>query len=450
MKFKGGYNVQIKGKPSNKISRLQDPDLLYLPLSSKHFTFSVCCINDGDEVMQGQVLAEDPDNYSIPLLAPRAGTVKIDPETNHILLKKVQASKETTTVDFELPEAAKDMGETGEKRGRLLKLGVWQFFTDAFSGNLPDPFCSPQAVIVSAAHLEPFLTSLEALLGEGTEAFEKGLEQLQSIALAQKFYVILPKIKSDIANNVRECVRKVSGVTLIDIPNKYPFDNAKLLARLLELDPEKGAVWATTTEGVLAVESALTSSKPALSRIISIAGPAVKSPEHVECVIGYPIDRIVEPYLETTQSRVINGGILTGDTVSGGQKGLDIECAGLTLVPEQTKREILAFAHPGFTKHAFSNTFLSSLRPPFKERYTTSIRGEHRPCICCTFCEEVCPSSLMPHLLHKYTEKNRLEEAERFGLNLCVQCGLCSSVCTSKIEIKQILLEGQEKLLQES
>ena len=286
-------------------------------------------------------------------------------------------------------------------------------------------------------------------MSEGTEAFEKGLEQLYSLAQAQKFYVILPKIKSAAANKVRECARKVSGVTLVDIPNKYPFDNAKLLARLLDLDPEKGAVWATTTEGVLAVESALTSSKPALSRVISVAGSAVKSPEHVECIIGYPVDKIVEPYLETTQYRVINGGVLTGDTVPGGQKGVDIECAGLTLVPEQTKREILAFAHLGFTKHAFSNTFLSALRPPFKERYTTSIRGEHRPCICCTFCEEVCPSSLMPHLLHKYTEKDRLEEAERFGLNLCVQCGLCSSVCTSKIEIKQILLEGQEKLLQE-
>ena len=292
-------------------------------------------------------------------------------------------------------------------------------------------------------------TSFEALLSEGAEGFEKGLEQLHSLAQAQKFYVILPKIKSDITNKVRNCAKKVSGIILIDIPNKYPFDNAKLLARLLELDPEKGAVWATTTEGVLAVTSALTSSKPALSRVISIAGPAAKTPEHVECIIGYPIDRMVESYLETPQARIINGGVLTGNTAPGSQKGLDIECAGLTLVPEQDKREILAFAHLGFSKHAYSNTFLSSLRPPFKERYTTGIRGEHRPCICCTFCEEVCPSSLMPHLLHKYTEKNRLGEAERFGLNLCVQCGLCSSVCTSKIEIKQILLEGQEKLLQE-
>ena len=449
MKFKGGYNVQIKGKPSNKTTKLPDPDLLYLPLFSKRFTFSAFCIHDGNEVVQGQILAEDPDNHSVPLLAPRAGTAKIDPETNHIVLENIQASQEAPKVEFELPDTAKGMGETGEKRCRLLKLGVWQFFSDAFSGDLPDPFGSPQAVIVSAAHLEPFLTSFEALLSEGTAEFEKGLEQIHSLAQAQKFYVILPKIKSNITNKVRDSAKKISGITLIEVPNKYPFDNVKLLARLLKLNPDKGSVWATTTEGVLAVESALTSSKPAVSRVISIAGPAVKSPEHVECIIGYPIDKMVEPYLDTPQIRIINGGVLTGDTVGGNQKGLDIECAGLTLVPEQDKREILSFAHLGFTKHAYSNTFLSLLRPPFKERYTTGVRGEHRPCICCTFCEEVCPSSLMPHLLHKYTEKNRLAEAARFGLNLCIQCGLCAHVCTSKIEIKQILLEGQEKLLQE-
>ncbi len=158
---------------------------------------------------------------------------------------------------------------------------------------------------------------------------------------------------------------------------------------------------------------------------------------------------MLQSYQEDSPTRVINGGVLTGRALGEEQKGLDVECQGLTLVPENNKRELLAFTHLGITKHAYSNTFFSGVRPSFRERYTTDIRGEQRPCISCGFCQDVCPASIIPHLLYKYADKNRLEEVERFGLGLCVQCGLCTHVCPSKIEIKQVLFEAQQAVKQE-
>ena len=199
----------------------------------------------------------------------------------------------------------------------------------------------------------------------------------------------------------------------------------------------------------MAIDHALTSSKPCISRIISIGGPGVKTAGHVNALTGYPLKMMLEPYREDSPTRVINGGVLTGKAIGEDQKGLDIECQGLTVVPEHTKRALLAFTHLGFTKHAYSNTFLSVIRPSFRERCTTGLRGETRPCISCGFCQDVCPAAIIPHLLYKYADKNRLEEAERFGLELCVQCGLCTHVCPSKIEIKQVLFEAQEAVKQE-
>lgn len=452
MKFKGGYNLLLKGKPSQEVRELPEPDLLYLPLFSNRINFSELCVQDGEEVKQGQVLAKDAENYSVPLLAPRAGTVKLETESRHIALEKIQKSPdEAIEVESNIPEAGKNMGSAGKKRYALLRLGAWQFFADAGTGNVPDPFGKPRAIIVLISHLEPFLVGAEALLNNRISNFAQGLEHLHSLAEGAPVYLIVPKTKSDYAAQVKNIAHRSSGIKLLEVPSKFPFDNFKLLARRLGLDkvPDKSSVWCVGTEGIMAIDHTLTSSKPCISRIISVGGPGAKTAEHVNALVGYPLPMMLESYREDFPTRVINGGVLTGKAIGEDQKGLDIECQGLTLVREHNKRELLAFTHLGFTKHAYSNTFFSAIRPSFRERYTTGIRGEKRPCVSCGFCEGVCPAEIIPHLLYKYANKDRLEEAERFGLGLCVQCGLCAHVCPSKIELKQVLFEAQEAVKQE-
>jgi len=76
VKFKGGYDLQLKGVPNKEVRELPEPDLLYLPLFSNRINFSQLSVKDGEVVKQGQILAKDPENYCLPLLAPRTGTVK--------------------------------------------------------------------------------------------------------------------------------------------------------------------------------------------------------------------------------------------------------------------------------------------------------------------------------------------------------------------------------------
>ena len=132
------------------------------------------------------------------------------------------------------------------------------------------------------------------------------------------------------------------------------------------------------------------------------------------------------------------------------QLGLDTECDGLTIIPEQTEKEVLPFVRPGWGRRSYSNCFLSALRRDFHERLTTALRGERRPCISCNFCEEVCPAGIMPHLIHKYLYQGALEETGQIGLHLCVRCGLCSYVCPSKIDLRKQFIDAQEALQSES
>jgi len=444
VRFRGGHNILLKGRPDGAIKVMPEPKILYLPLRSGRFVFSEIRVEDGQSVSGGDVLAKDPNNYAVPLLAPRAGTVRLKAVENHIVIEDIALLEEHADIaEEELSHIVQEMGAAGIKRYKLLILGAWQFFYDAHTAAPPDPLGTPQAIIVSTVSLDPFVARGDAQLHNRLLNFTRGLEQLQSLLEYQPIYLAMPDIKSEFANLVRNQIRGYAWVKMLEIPLTYPYDNFAILARRLGLKRDEGPVWAVRTEGVLAVDRALTLTKPCTVRIISIGGPGVNSPAHLKVMPGYPIKRIRDKYVFEPAARMIDGGIFTGKPLGVETLGVDTECRGITILPELQDREFLGFVRPGWDRSSYAECFLSSLREKFSERLTTAIRGELRPCISCNFCEEVCPAAIMPYLIHKYLYADLIEEAEQARVDLCVECGLCSFVCPSKIDLTKEFIEAK-------
>ncbi len=450
MGFKGGYNILLQGRLSPIVKRLPEPKELYLPLHSRRFLFSDICVKDGQTVNDGDVLAKDPSNYSVPLLAPRGGKVELKKADGHIMLTDILPSAEKVHVpEKDLPHIVQEMGSAGMKRYKLLSLGAWQFFYDAYTGKLPDPLGTPQAVIVSTLSLEPFLARGDVQLHNRLLQFTRGLEHLQSLLEYQPIYLIMPNVKSPFASQVREHIRGYAWAKLIQVPLKYPYGNFNILARALGLKKTAVPIWSVRVEGILAIDRALTVSKPCLVRIVSIGGSAVSSPIHLKAMAGYPIQTVLDKYVTEPDVRILDGGLLTGEPISQEMLGLGAESRGLTVVPELKEREFLGFTRLGWDRRSYSKCFLSALRADFSERLTTAMRGEVRPCISCNFCEEVCPAGIMPHLLHKYLYRDLIEEVEQARVDLCIECGLCSFVCPSKIELRSEFIEAKKLIEKE-
>jgi len=467
--LRGGYSVLLEGRPSRTIEDLPEPNVLYLPLKSRRFTFSDVLVKEGERVAAGQVLARDPDRFSLPLLAPQSGSVRLKAAENHIVLENLAASPQRVHVADERPShAPRESLSVGEKREKLLALGAWQFLYDAHTGELPDPSGTPRAVLVSTVALDPFVARGDVQLRERLTAFARGLEHLQSLLEYQPIYLVMPDVHSALASEVREMSRGRAWVRRVEIPLRYGLDSLSVLARRLGLmrDPQQ-PVWALRTEGVFAIDNVLTFSLPCTERIVSVGGPAVESPVHVRAVPGYPLKAILERRVTEEYVRVINGGVLSGEAVGSDKLGLDAECSGLTVVPDHVERELLAFVRPGWNRRSYSKCYMSSLRRAFAgrveyggkmqagrlryaERLTTGLRGERRACISCNACEEVCPARIMPHLIHKYLYQGALDLAERARVDLCVECGLCSFVCPSKIELRQQFVDAKEQIRRET
>ena len=176
MRFKGGHNILLKGKPERQIAVMPEPDVLYLPLRSRRFVFSELCVKDAERVNGGDILAKDPKNHGVPLLTPRSGRVRLNEKQGHIVLEEVSIREERADIEEkEMQHIEQKMGAGGIKRYKLLTLGAWQFFYDAYTGELPDPLGTPQAIIVSTVSLEPFLARGDAQLQERLWNFTRGL-----------------------------------------------------------------------------------------------------------------------------------------------------------------------------------------------------------------------------------------------------------------------------------
>ncbi len=263
----------------------------------------------------------------------------------------------------------------------------------------------------------------------------------------QPIYLIMPESDSDFAKEISRQVRGYASIRLITVKPIYPNGSAALLARKLgPVHTPRHPVWALDVAGVLAVDRCLTHSLPSTIRIITVGGPAAANPRHLMTVAGYPLESLLEGEVSSEHPRVVNGGVFCGETLSGTQQGLDSECRGLTILEEPGEPTFLGWMRPGAKKKSYSKAFLGNLIPSTSNKLETALNGEKRPCIACQYCERVCPVPILPHQIHKDLYRDALEDIERSGTELCIECGLCTYVCPSKIDLRTEIVEARRRL----
>ncbi len=429
---------------------LPTPERLILPLESERFSFSDVRVEDGRRVRAGQILAVDPAAYSIPLLAPLGGIVRLSKSDGHMILEDLDASREGPAIDDGPADVDAGRRPAGETVSELVRLGAWQFFEDAHTGLPVDPQATPSAVIVSTIHLEPFVARGDVQLFGRLDTFARGLQHIQSLLEYQPIHLVLPNIDTPFAREVRESLRGHAWIRPVSVPLRYPYDDLAILARHLGIRRDPGSlVWGVPTAGVFAVDRALSLSRPVTERVIAVGGPAIGDPVHVRTVPGHPVSEILADRACGGNARVLSGGVLTGSAVEPGETGLDAECRGLTVLGELSRRHLFAFARPGISRRSYGRTFLSVLCPGPPECLRTGLSGELRPCIACGQCVDVCPAGILPNFIHKYVYQDDLEQVQRLRVDLCVECGLCSYVCPSKIELREEIIEAKRTIREE-
>ena len=57
------------------------------------------------------------------------------------------------------------------------------------------------------------------------------------------------------------------------------------------------------------------------------------------------------------------------------------------------------------------------------------------PCIRCGWCVEACPVNIHPAALLEAVQHDDMDLADEAGLHACIDCGVCSYICPSKLPL---------------
>lgn len=405
------------------------PKRLYLHLSQHTGKPSKVCVNAGDTVECGQVIAVEDGFISSRLHSPvKAKILKID-EWYHPVLKKAKCiiaeTIETGEHNFHIREKISDLDK--ESLLEIIKdCGIVGMGGAAFPTHVKlTPSKKIEALIINGCECEPYLACDSRLMTEKLDEIFKGIEIIAKIIEPKEIIFAVEDNKKEaikklhLAFSIRKY--KLANLSLHICKTAYPqggekqliysIKNRKVPAGALPLDV--GCI-VHNVATCFAIYEAIYRGKPIIERLVTFAGDALTEPKNIWVKIGTSVSELFERNIlqfKSEPKKVICGGPMMG------------------IALDNLNYPVL--------KGTGGFLFLSS-------NYSL---GEEGPCIRCGSCVRECPMNLMPTLIDLASRNENWEKAKTYGSIDCIECGICSYVCPTNRRLVQSIKQAKIKTL---
>ncbi len=425
--FKGGFHV-----PDGK-SLTAEASVEYMPLVTDYFVSlsqhigkpARPVVNAGDQVVEGQLIAEASSPVSANIHSPVCGeVVEIVKRKNAqgALVDCVHLRSDGKQDKFTYPPLVDPTPE--QIVARIAEAGIVGMggagFPTAVKLQPRDPV---DTLIINAAECEPYLNCDNRVMIERTEAFIAGVRLIAKALSVTNVYIGIEANKMQAYNallaqegviaDTKEALqnRKDGDIVVVLLKTKYPQGAEKTLIKAC-VNREVPVGGLPSAVGCIvdnvctayAVWDAVVNGNPLHKRFMTVSGRGIAVPKNLEVAVGTPLSAIVE----------LCGGV-NDDTVkliSGGPM-MGFSLLDLDVCTTKTDSGLLCLTD----KEA------STVLPT--------------PCINCGRCAQVCPMRLMPMYIDFYTTVGDTENAVRYGALNCFECGTCAYVCPAKRPIVQ-------------
>jgi len=421
-------------------------------------------VKKGDRVLAGQIIGQNEKGISTPVHASVSGVVEDIRRVNYFKRDVAMATIRTDGAqEIQLLENHTPDWEKLE-RAVLEKILYLSGVTSLDREGIPTRYYSSiimpedvESLIIHGVGSEPYNISLEVLLsGKRLLHFGEGLKILKKIMPNTKVYLALNTQKNKLIEETNKITSRYDWLEVYPLEPKYPqgYDEVLIPTILNKKFPfgysaANIGVVVLNVQAVLAVYDAVVEGKPLLERIVGLCGPGFKENVHLRVRVGTVLSDVFSERIDKSRPlRVVLNSLLTGVNLNDWSLPVDRTFSQIIAIPETKERQFLAFLRTGLRYDSYSHAFFSSLVPGIKKKTDTNLHGDERPCISCSYCEEVCPVDIIPHLLSKYVRKELIDETlMNYEIFNCIQCGLCSYACPSKIPLAKIIKDGQDKLI---
>jgi Na+-transporting NADH:ubiquinone oxidoreductase subunit A len=325
----------------------------------------------------------------------------------------------------------------------LLESGLWTALRTRPYSRVPAPGSVPAAIFVTAVDTQPHAPDPQRVLAGRKADFETGMAAIEQLTPGPVLLCRAAGSHIAAGPGSRAQVHEFSG--------PHPAGTVGLHIHLLHPVDSGRTVWHIGCQDVAAIGHLLHTGRLDVTRVISLAGPAVQRPRLLRTRLGASITELTRGELQGEDVRVVSGSVLAGRAaVDDAHAFLGRFHQQVSALPEfdPLRRRLLASLRPGADLFSATRAFVSSLRPRRPLAMTTSSHGPHRPMVPLGCHEQVLPFDLEPVLLLRALLARDSEQVGRLGgLELDEEdLALATVVCPGKHDYGPLLRQALEHL----
>lgn len=428
--FRGGIHPLRhigEGKPLTRTSAVREvsADLLVIPVGMHLGAPSEPCVEKGQRVLMGEVIAKPVGGLGLPVHASVSGEIAFV-EARQMLRGKPELCigiqndhldewVELHPLDAERATAAEIIAAV--KNAGLCGMGGAAFPTH-IKMSIPEGK-SADTVILNGAECEPYLTADHRLMLEKPEKVVAGLKLILRATGVARGVIAIESNKPDAIASMQSAAAGEEQIQVLPLKTKYPQGSEKQLIQVVtrrEVPRGKLPVDANAlvfnVGTAAAVYEAVALGKPLVQRITTVTG-CVGEPGNLLLRVGTRYADAIEACggLLDGARKVFAGGPMTGLCAS------DLEAA----VTKATNGIVV-----------------------FDEKQAKPV--EETACIRCTRCVQICPIGLHPYLMRSDIDRRDTDAVKKHGLMDCVLCGACSYICPARRYLTSSFKATREEL----
>jgi Na+-transporting NADH:ubiquinone oxidoreductase subunit A len=449
IKIKKGADIRLVGEAEKVLVDAPSPEVVAIKPTDFHGVTPKLVAKPGEEVKAGSVLFYDKYNEKVKFTSPVSGEVTevVRGEKRKILEIRILSDKGAYTYE-DFGAADPSSLSADEIKDKICASGLWGAFVQRPFAVIANPSDTPKSIHISCFDTNPLAADIDFILNGQTDMFQAGVDALLKLTSGNVFCNLSAE------TGFSKPFENIKGAKISKFKGPHPAGNVGV--QIHHIDPiNKGEiVWTIDPVSVVMIGKLFKTGKADFSKVIALAGSEVTAPKYYKTIVGANVRKIVDGNIKGDNVRIISGNVLTGEKVE--ETGfLGFYHNQITVIPEGDNPKFFlteGWLSPGLDKFSLSKAFPTWLMPSSKKFVLdTNMNGEERPFVVTGELEKVFPFDIYPMQLIKSIMVNDIELMENLGIYEVApeDFSLCEYVCTSKIDIQDVVRKGLDNLKNE-
>ena len=431
-----GLNLPIAGTPSQSIAAGPQVNRVALIGDDYIGMKPTMHVEVGDSVKLGQLLFADKKTEGVRYTSPGCGKVEsINRGAKRAFQSIIIALDGDDQETFESYENVDLTTLSSQQvRDNLVNSGLWQALRTRPYSSVPPIDSTPHSIFVTAMDTRPLAADPQIILADQRLPFIHGLHVLRHLTEGKLYLCTSP--------GALVPGRDLDFVSPQEFSGPHPAGLPGTHIHFLDPVSANKTIWTIDYQDVIAIGKLFETGQLSTERIISLAGPMVKSPGLIRTRLGASLGDLTRNQLNPGDVRVISGSVLYGRTSQEPTDFLGRFHLQVSALAEGREREFLGWMGPGIKKFSIAKVFASAMFGNGRAKaFTTSTEGSPRAMVPIGMYEQVMPLDILPTFLLRSLIVNDSEQAQALG---CLELdeedlSLCTFVCPGKIDYGPIL-----------